>query len=79
MSSKTDIFNNVYSYRRPSGIPSAIMSKCDIDADNAMSHDEFIECYKDKSTHVNISQVFYELDTNNDKFISIKEIDEDED
>ncbi len=79
MDSTPDIYNQVLSYRRSGAVPRAIMTKCDLDSDDAISEAEFMDCYRDRSTATNMSHVFLELDLNNDKFITIKEIDEDAD
>jgi len=53
------------------------MEKCDANFDNFISHDEFLDCYGKGNFNFNMSQVFLDHDLNNDRLISIKEIDED--
>lgn len=77
--SKSDIFNHMSPYYGSGEAPRIILRKCDTDRDDAISHDEFLECYKERSSFANISQVFLEHDLNGDRFITIKEIDADAD
>jgi len=74
---EVDIFKYGTPRRTSSRAPRAVMEKCDANFDNFISHDEFLDCYGKGNFNFNMSQVFLDHDLNNDRLISIKEIDED--